>query len=147
MLEILSSYILLFFIFGASFAFGVWSFLMLAARFLPTPSLFGNSATAPPSVIETAKHLPFKKIELRDGKIFVVIFNSSPHTYTDFLFRITARDEDGQLIEDVTCVAHGFARPQAEFDCFLRPCRSSEGWKSFDSDNLIKVELVHAGTA
>ena len=146
MLESLPSYILFFFILGASFAFGIWSFLVLAARFLPTPSFFGNSLVSPPSVIETAKHLPIKMIELRDGKIFVGIFNSSHHTYTDLLFRVTARDEEGNLIEDVTCVAHGFARPQAEFDCLLQPCRPSERWRNFDSDNLIKVELIHAGT-
>lgn len=139
--------ILIFFILGASFAFGLWSFVMFAAKFLPTPSLFRNSLATQPSAIESTKHLLLKKIELRDGKVYVLIFNSSPHTYTDFLFRITVRDEDGQLMEDLTSLAHGFARPQSEFDCILRPCGQLDRWKLSDSDNSIKVELINANTA
>jgi hypothetical protein len=51
MLESLASYIPLAFILGASFAFGIWAFVMVAAKFLPTPSMFGKSGGYPPSAI------------------------------------------------------------------------------------------------
>jgi hypothetical protein len=51
MLESLASYIPLAFILGASFAFGNWAFVMVAAKFLPTPSMFGKSGGYPPSAI------------------------------------------------------------------------------------------------
>ncbi len=97
--------------------------------------------------MEIAKQLQLKRMDVRSGKIYVLILNCSTYTYTNLLFRVTTRDGDGQLIEDVTCVAHGFARPQAEFDCLLSPCKHSEHWELVDPDNSIKVELVYACTA
>ncbi len=99
MVESLASFMLLAFNLGASFAFGVWAFAMLAAKFLPMPSMFGKSGGDLPSAMEAAKQLQLKRIEIRGGKIFVLMFNVSTHTYTDFLFRVTTRDEEGQQIK------------------------------------------------
>lgn len=147
MLDNLPSYMLLAFILGASFAFGIWSFAMVAGRFLPTPSVLRQPGSEITSSLEIAKQLQLKRVDVRNEKIYVQIFNCSTHTYSNFLFRVTFRDEDGQLIEDHTCVVHGFARPQAEFDCLLSPCKRSEHWGIVDPDKSVKVELVHATTA
>lgn len=147
MLEILQTSSIAGFVAGICFVLGNGLCWFLLTRIIPEKFIHPvgpQQSDADSRRTNAFRQLALQYFDRKQQKVYVRVANPTQELFENLLFRLTARNAQGELVEETISVANCSFGNDSTTDCLLTIHDDEERQNIFDPTNDLKVELVRS---
>lgn len=145
MFDILQTSSIAGFVAGVFFVLGMGLCLFLLTRFIPEKYFNpkGSHQFDPELNKKSAyRRLSLEYFERKQQKVFVRVNNPTQEMFENLMFRLTARNLKGELVEETLAMASSSFGPDSTTECLLKIHDDVERQSILDPANEVTVELT-----